>query len=92
MLKWILNALKIFIILGIITVALSTLGDFINSLGFWTWLTYIFSFTHYALSIFSWFWDTETLWRLLGISIQVALYVYGFVAVMWAIRWWKEVN
>lgn len=92
MLKFILNALKIIILIGTLVVGLSVLGAYINGLEIWNWLTIFFSLIYQLLYFLNFMWDIPTTWTVLGVSLGVWAAVWTLKGVLWAIRWWQGVN
>jgi len=92
MLKWFLNALKIFVIVGIVIAALSVLGKYVNTLINWSYLTIFFSIIKHGLDALKFIWDMDTLWICLGISLNLGVAYSALRATLWGIRWYQGIN
>lgn len=92
MLKFILNILKTIVLVGVVIVALSIFGAYLNSLAIWGWLTIFFSLIYKLMFFLNFVWDIPTTWTVLGISLGVWAAVWTLKGVLWAVRWWQGIN
>jgi len=73
-----INIFKKIALIGVYILVLTTLGNVINNLIPWDYLTTFFALIRNLVLIFDFMWDTTTLLQLVGyvFLIQVAIWIY----------------
>jgi len=85
-----INILKnLGLVAGVVSI-LGILGEAINGLVPWTWLTNFFVIIRHLLALIDWLMPTDTMITLIGISFTILSALWGFKAVMWVIHWFKK--
>lgn len=74
---------------GIIISALTTMGGLINIFLPWTWLKTFFIFIRQILQGFEWFFPTDTLITIIGLSLLLKTILMGYQATMTVVNWFK---
>jgi len=85
----IIKSLKVIAVISLILGGLILLGTAINSLSIWSWLTDIFSFFKWCLTLFDFFWDTDTMLTLLGYTSLIFLAYWVWKATLIVVDWFK---
>lgn len=73
--------LKNLLVLSIVVGALMIVGFALNSLIPWQYLDYLFIIIRHFAFLFDFFWDTTTLFVLVGISFLIEVSIWGYRAV-----------
>lgn len=61
-------------------IGLYSLGTFVNTYVPWVWLTYFFSLLRSVVRPVNFFWDTDSLFQVLGATFSFFIGVYAFRA------------
>lgn len=80
------NLFKNLIIMLVVVLALVGFGEITNELIPWVWLVYFFGIIRNLSSLFDFFWDTDTLFVLVGISFYIEMTYWTIRAILAIIK------
>lgn len=77
-------------LIGLIIGGLSVLGNVINSIIPWGWLTNFFIIIRNLLALIDYFIDTNTLITLIGLRLSIEIAYWSYKAIIWVVSFFKD--
>jgi len=89
MVQWFGDNLKGIALMTILLTGLWGLGVVINNTLVWQWLTDFFTILRRFASGIDFFWDTDTMFTLIGVALGIQVAYWGFKAYLWIIHYFR---